>query len=246
MAPEQHLTGAAGNLQLFLDVSDEDNYYNSLKPRIGYAIPVDDIRHVIGCFPVGHQIRMITIWRALTGCRISEINNMSLTGLKGNYFYWKTGKNQSGWRHAYIPEYAIKEYKRYRDLNPVVNTKLFNICARTYRRQFNNYRRLFGLKWCAKTYAPEKQSTCIATPMEYTLQIKGIRHTYATLLFYKMLHKYNDSHVAVLMTAKEMCHSSERMTSRHYIENGDIIHAAKYIHLEIWDLFNVDWQKTLV
>lgn len=234
-----------GDQQLNLYLRKEyiaNEYKETMQPRFGYALPVSAIIELYQHYPYGHPFRVMTIIKALTGCRTKELDKMYMDNIVNGWFYFKLGKNQSQSRIIFLPDYALKELHYYRINYPTVGNKMFGLTALRYQKIFSETRKHLSKRWQKKTPTMKKNNLSME---EYDLQIKGIRATYATLLFYEMWEKYKDSGVAALMTCKEMKHSSMGITSYHYICNKDRVELEKHKGKPIWEILRSDIQTRL-
>jgi integrase len=210
-------------------------------PREGYAIPIQELRNILKFLKYNrlkhHQTNyMMTLWAILTGCRLKELENMTSTAFKGHWFFWKKGKNQKGYRKAYIPDYALKEMQKYRNSTNVPRLKLFPKNTDSYRRQMNSIRKKLSIQWNKHIDAFEGNKV---SEDEYELQLKGFRKTFATFTFFKFYKEFNSYEVAYLMTCKEFGHGSKHMTADHYIEEKKRTDILQYIDNEWWELFKI-------
>lgn len=168
---------------------------------------------------------------------------MYCKNIKGHTLYWQCGKNQKGYRTAYIPDYALQELIRYKEETKTSTEKLFGITSETYRRHMSTARRtILNKNWRIKVSRLYKNQV---TEHEYMLETKGIRKSFATFIFSRYWKKYGSADTAMLMTSKEMNHSSKHMTSRHYIEDADRTKMIDYINENWHDLFNINisWEE---
>lgn len=205
--------------------------------REGYALPIEKVKELLSSLEYGSCNYVMTLWLALTGCRIRELDNMTVQGFKGSYFFWKIGKNQKGHRRVKIPQYAFDALMYYRSRERVYKNQLFHKSGETYRRQMNKHRKLFGSEWTAKISNFKNNSI---RHEDFMLQWKGFRKTYMTFKFYKNWDKYGDPHIATLAVTKEVGHGSIYMTFNHYIEDGTNINIRKWLNYDYENLFRPD------
>jgi len=183
------------------------------------AISIAQVRSVLNVLPIG-SVRCMFLMLFLTGCRISELDNMRVSLMRGNHIWWTLGKRQKGRRHKVLPEWFIKELILMRKGQDYHSDKLFSIGHAVFRRQFNvQTRPLLSKEW--QEYQPCLKEGQLQR--EYALQLKGLRKTYATMKFFKIYRELQDAGAAVQFVSKDMQHSSQGLTSRHYIENRMIL-----------------------
>ncbi len=184
--------------------------------------------------------RVMFTMLALTGCRLSEMDNMKQSYLKDGWLWWRLGKNQKNYRKVKLPDPFIQELKDYRESHRVPSDSLFGVEHRTFRRYFNRtIRKLLGGGWIEKTEA----LGCNGFTEEYLLQLKGLRKSYQTLLFKAEYEKWGDPGVALQFTSKAMRHSSERITAYHYLVNFDTLGNGNHV---IEDICKMPLQTSLV
>lgn len=212
-------------------------------PRDGYAISIEKIKEIINHCKYGSPERVMTLMLVLTGCRISELDRMRITGIKGNYIFWKLGKNQSDSRHEYIPDYIKKELYYHKMHYKIRGMQLFSMTHARFRRYFSDLRHNLSESWIKKI---DGFSANVIGQQQYDLQIKGFRKTFATFYFHKFLEKYHSPDVAALFVCKKMRHSGKNMTFNHYVEDGERIDVKKWIKYEIWEIFDTDIQKSII
>ena len=198
----------------------------------GHAVPFDRIREALEVMPYGSDVRVMFEMLFLTGCRISELDNMKASKLFGNVLYWSLGKNQHGFRKEVLPDFYLKELAEYRKKNRTYADRLFGVNAHTFRRYFHKFimPRLKG--WHEKRLV-DKQGVL---QEEYIYQLKGLRKDYQTLEFAKQLDKWKDAGVALQFTSKKMRHSCERITAFHYIQEFDSLNIEKNMSLKTADI----------
>lgn len=192
-----------------------------------HAVPFDRVLEAMGIMQYASDTRVMFQMLFLTGCRISELDNMQLSKLYGDVLYWHLGKNQRGFRKIRLPAYFIKELKEYRNTHRIYGDKLFGIEAHTFRMYFAHFIRPKLPNWQEKRF----KDRCGVLVPEYIYQLKGLRKDFQTLEFAKQLDKWKDASVALEFTSKGMKHSSTRITAKHYIENFDSLNIERYKHL---------------
>lgn len=190
-----------------------------------HCIPFRYVIEAIEFMQYGSGLRVMFEMLFLTGCRISELDNMKLSKIYGNWIYWKLGKNQKRHRKEELPKKYVEELKHYREHNKVYSDKLFSMQHDTFRREFNKkIRPKLSRSW-QQLRLIDKDGLL---QQEYFLQLKGLRKNYQTLDFAKQLKKWNDAYIALEFTSKKMRHSSKRITAYHYLENFEDIEILKY------------------
>jgi len=198
-----------------------------------HAIPFTSLIEAVDIMEYGSDVSVMFQMLFLTGCRISELDNMDVDHLfqideKKFIIYWRTGK-KGRIRKECLPYFYIKELNHYRKYNRVHAKRLFGIENNTFRRYFNRYvRPLLSKVWQEKRLY-EVQGIL---QEQYVLQLKGLRKDFQTLLFKKEIEKWKDSNVALEMVSKRMKHSSQKITAFHYIENFDSLDINRFAHLE--------------
>jgi len=224
-----------------------------IRQRDGYALTISQIRELIyfdndselskkGFIGPGSAWQAMTLLRAVTGCRIREYDNMKVSGFRGNYLFWKLGKNQNNYRYEFVPDYVIQVLKRHKELYATKKDELFSISSKTYNRLVSKIRPQLSEQWQQKVTNFRKD---VVGKFNYELQAKGIRATFATFYFYKFYERLGDYTAAMLMTAKKMRHSTKEMTLNYYIDNSKRIEVQKYMQYDIWELFEKDIQTKL-
>jgi integrase len=197
------------------------------------GIPFKYVAEAVNYMPYASAERVMFQMLAITGCRISELDNMQVNRIIKGWIYWKLAKNQASYRKEQLPEFYLKELNVYREKNRVYANKLFGISHTTFIRYFNrDVRPKLSQHWVKQRLKP-----CTANfQLEYIFQLKGLRKNFQTLEFARQLDKWKDSGVAIEMTSKKMRHSSKGITAYHYIESFDALeieHYKKYSPAEI-------------
>ena len=205
-----------------------------------YAIPFKEVLRLLNHFTYASKYRVAIQMMALTGCRPSEIEKMGLINLRGNVISWRRGKNQKGWRRRALPAPFIKELFCMLKNTPHTAHKLFDFNIGTLRRIVNTQRLKIGGGWTIKREYQREG----AVRQEYIYQLKGLRHNYVTMLFYNYYTKY-DAALAVEFAAKEMGHSSYKMTSRHYLDGLEILNPESFVGLSMAEILNSPFQSKI-
>lgn len=194
------------------------------------AVPVPVITRAINRLQYGSSCRVIFELLFLTGCRINEIQLFKWENVvedeEGNaQIYWRLGKNQDKQlRKAFLPKNYVNELKYYRRHSRIYHDRLFSCDGRSFARMFNKLRYTLGSEWTQKGKVIRRGFI----GREYYYQLKGLRKTFQTWLFYRLYKQWNDSTVAMLLTSKEMKHSSMQMTAHHYIRHFDELEIEHY------------------
>ncbi|GEM_PF-3849613 len=207
-----------------------------------HCIPFGYVIEAIEFMAYGSGLRVMFIMLFLTGCRISELDNMKISKIYGNFIYWKLGKNQKRHRKEPLPEKYLAELKFYRENNRVYQDRLFAMNHGTFRREFNKkIRPKLSKSWQQKRLIDIQGHL----QEEYFLQLKGLRKNYQTLDFAKQLKKWKSADVALEFTSKRMRHSSKRITAYHYLENFEDLDILKYQELTPAEIFKQAQQTRL-
>jgi len=168
----------------------------------------------------------------LTGCRISELDNMKRSNIRKGFLYWKLGKNQSNYRKVALPERYMQELKDYWETHRVPVDDVFGIKSHSFRRYFDRYVRMqLGGCWLEKVNVFRNDFFVD----EYFLQLKGLRKNYQTMLFKSEYEKWGDAGVALEFTSKAMKHSSKHITAYHYLVNFDALGMGDFIVEHVLD-----------
>lgn len=199
----------------------------SLAATMTGAVPYRAFRELFNFLPYAHPVRVMVCMLALTGCRLSELDRMRTDNLRGNVLYWRLGKNQRGWRAEPLPDWYIAELAEYHARHRTALGKLFGPGAHTLRRYFNrDVRPLLGAEWQVKRDHPG-----YIHEEPFVLQLKSLRKSYATTIFFREYRHWKDAGVALQFTSKKLRHSCERITAYHYLQH------LEQIEVELWDQF---------
>jgi integrase len=215
------------------------------------AVPFHLIRNAIQVLPYGTSTRVMFMMCAITGCRIREMEKMKVSLLYKHQakegwamIYWKTGKNQTGYRKEELPDYFFEEIKYYRENNRVFADRLFSPDARSFRKYFNdNIRPILSKEWNEWVSVPNQNA---AVKLEHRFQLKGLRKSWATLCFAKEYNKWKDAFMAIEEASKRMKHSSKQMTSHHYLKHYSELNIEKYLHLKPYDILRDQRQLKII
>jgi integrase len=210
-----------------------------------HAIPFPQVKEAIDYMVYGCVERVMFLMLALTGCRLVELDRMSIKELfrddKGYILFWKLGKNQKGNRRCSLPDWYIKELLYYRQHNRIYNNRLFGVTQKTFTRYFNDRVRPFlSLEWSKKGIM---LTNVLTSPN--ILQLKGLRKNFQTLKFWQNYKEWNSPDIALEMTSKMMKHSSRQLTIYHYIENFDRLGVRDGCSLNLEDLIMPSGQTLL-
>lgn len=215
-----------------------------MEVRDCYAIPFEEIiRSYPLLEPASHE-RMMFLMLAGSGCRISELDNMKVTGLRGNRLYWNVGKNQRGTRYVDLPDWYIEEYKAYRSRQDYkFSSSFFGIKKSTFCRDFDKrIRPMLGGGWTLRTQRFDGFRWKYGG---YKYQLKGFRKAYVTHRFYREWDKLNSAGAAIEMVCRDMHHSSKGMTVSHYIEDGEKLNMRSWAEKSIWEIIKGRLQMCL-
>lgn len=209
-----------------------------------HAVSFKNIRKILGSLEYGHPRRLGFALLALTGIRVSVMVNIGSRNFDGNIVTFKPGKNQKGRpRRCSLPHWFMKELQHYLSNNPYRPEKFFPYSSNSFQREWNKLRHKLGAPFNIKkpVFAGWRKH-------EYLIQIKGIRKTYMTKLYWDLVPKYG-MEGAVHVVAAEMRHSSVMITMAHYLkelENPEIYNELnKYRHTHIHKLVHAPSQETI-
>lgn len=189
-----------------------------------YAVPIPAVQEVVDFLPYASTERVMFQMLFFTGCRVSELDRMQPNLIYEGVLYWQPGKGQKGHRKEALPESYLKEIKQYRATHRVSESKLFGCNANTFRKYFDrDVRPHLSAAWQTKRLIIRSK----AFGHEYSLQLKGLRKTFQTLLFAKEWQHWGAADVALEFTSKRMKHSTTHITAYHYLENFDSLHINK-------------------
>jgi len=189
-----------------------------------YAVPIQAVREVLDFLPYASTERVMFQMLFYTGCRASELDRMTPELIYENLIYWEPGKGQKGFRKEALPIPYIKELACYRETHRVRTNKLFSCTTGTFRRYFDrDVRPQLSPAWNMKRLNIRSN----AFGQEYALQLKGLRKTFATLVFAKEWQKWGAAEVAMEFACKRMKHSSKGMTVSHYLDNFESLRLKK-------------------
>lgn len=213
------------------------------------AVPFDNVREILTILPYGNQIRVMVQFLAITGCRISELDNMHRTKVipsKGKIFlFWTLGKNQTDKppRKIELPKELYAELIECRKNRRTFLDRLFSMKHDSFRRLFNrDVRPLLSPAWREKQLEWRN-----GEPVKgYVLKLKGLRKNFQTLKFAKELDRWNSPDIALELASKDMRHSTTGITIKSYIENFENLDITKYIYLTPADILRIGEQKRLI
>lgn len=192
------------------------------------AVPVENLLEVVQFLQYAHPLRVYIQFLFLTGCRTSEACKMEFEGkdsfIKGNYVFWRCGKNQKGiWRKEYLPDFFLKELDQYKKQTKGVYGKLFHTAPKSMSKYFTDQIRPYlSADWHERAVVPH------GLALEHILQLKGLRKSFATLCFWGYWDEYNSADVGMHLVCKRMRHSTTGMTVSHYIEQGERMNRDKW------------------
>lgn len=196
------------------------------------AIPLKQVRKALEILPYGSTQRVMFEMLTLTGCRLTELDNMKWSNIRNDFLYFKLGKNQKNWRKVKLPARFVQELKDYRETHRVQADALFGAKGHSFRRLFDREsRKILGSEWLEK----RETWTNGEFALEYKLQLKGLRKNYQTLVFKSELEKWGDPGVALEFTSKAMRHSSTHITAYHYLVNFDSLGSGDFVVEDVLD-----------
>lgn len=196
------------------------------------AIPYERIIEVMDYLPYASALRVSWTFLFLTGARPSEFDKAEINGtesfLKGNWYYWRVGKNQDkGWRKEYLPDAWLSEWREYRRRSRVFSDRMFSISSETVGRYFNrDIRPRLGSAWQERTITARKNGV-----HEFILQLKGLRKSFGCLALYQEYFHWKDWSVALEFTCQRYRHSNKGITVQHYLKD------IKMLDMEKWGGF---------
>ena len=188
----------------------------------GYAIPFESINEVINKLQYGEPNRVMFKMLFYSGCHIIELDMMqkSLLHEDGTFFFRVAKKRIGKLRKVKLPMDFIEELRYYWNHYLTYSDRMFGIGARTFVRYWNrDVRPRLSYKWNEKR--PTNENSLLV--LEYVLQLKGMRHTYATVYFAKFYKKYGDAYVAAELVSKLLLHSTKSITIRHYFSCLEVL-----------------------
>lgn len=215
------------------------NIAKSVEPQ---AVPFSAIVNALRNLEYGSLLRVGLELLLLTGARISELDNMTISCIFGNRLIWKVGKNQRGaMREAFLPTSFLRELNTLRK-NHRCDQHLLPVNHDTFRRYFNKNRHRLGQEWLEKHLMPKRDRIGV----EYVLQVKGLRKLHSTATFVREFEKWKSAEVALEMTSKEMKHNSNHMTAYHYLrEDWDRLGIRAYLRTDPENLVKENTQRRL-
>lgn len=187
-----------------------------------YALTWPAIRELYDFLPWGDPVRVMARVAQQTGCHKIELNMMKKSFLhEDGTFYFETAKKRAKQlRKVQLSMDLVKELNHYWNHHMTFKDMMFGISSDTWTRYFNrDVRPKLSHVWNEKRPTAEKGKLYL----EYVCQLKGFRHTYATMKFAKAYDRYKDAYVAAEMVAKDLKHSVKAITVRHYIFNLDLL-----------------------
>ena len=154
------------------------------------VIPFSDIVAAIKTMKYASAERVMFEMLILTGCRVSELDNMLRKNIHGSRIYWALGKNQKTMRSELLSDQFIKELQSYWKSNRLWGEHVFGISHESFRRYFHaSVRPVLGFKWMQKIHDYSADSL---TGWKFRYQLKHLRKDFQTLEFARQLKKWND------------------------------------------------------
>lgn len=181
----------------------------------GNLIPFYLVKILFEAVPYASDLRVFFQLLHQLGCRICEVTRMKRSLIKGNFIYWKLGKNQKSWRKEFISTELIEEIDEYRRTHRVYSDRILGPTHVSLSQYFIKMRHTLGPEWNEQVEVVKNDAFCNA----YKYQLKGFRKNFQTILFYYYWKKTGSPELAMEMVCKKMKHSSRKITFQHYIEN---------------------------
>lgn len=187
-----------------------------------YALSWPAIKELYDYLPWGNPIRVMARVCQQTGAHKVELDLMkkSLLHEDGTFFFECAKKRAKQMRKVQLSEDLLRELKFYWENNLTYADRMFGISSDTWTRYFNrDVRPRLSHLWNEKRPVAEKGKLVL----EYVSQLKGFRHTYATMKFAKYYERYKDAYIAAEMVARDLKHSAKAITVRHYVINLEML-----------------------
>ena len=208
------------------------------------GIPFEDVVGAIEKMQYGSTERVMFQMLFITGCRITELDNMNFDKIfpyhKGGYIiFWKKGKNQNGLRKERLSIRFYRELLHYRKHNRVYLNQLFGVKAQTFTRYFNrDIRPILSSEWKRKAPNPENN-----WKLEHIYKVKGLRKDFWTLDYKNNLEKFKSPEIALEQTCKRAGHHSKHITYNHYIQSFDDLKIDKFAGMTPEEILNYNSEK---
>lgn len=209
----------------------------------GHSIPIPYIKAAIESMTYASTERVMFQMLYYTGCRLTCLDRMFKKNLYGEWLYWQPGKNQRGFRKERLTTEYLEELGIYWNTHRVTGQAFFGVTGETFRGYFKNIvRPKLPSMWQRKR--PIVKTTGV--DYEYVYQLKGLRKNFQSLDFKRQLDEWGDPGIAIEMTSKRMCHSSTKITARHYVENFRTLGINELHSLDPAQLLKTHQQKRLL
>src|SRR3990167_7967033 len=212
----------------------------------GHTIPIPEINALFRVLPYASTVSVMTKMLHYTGGREACLDKMRRDKIfpvpGGVFIYLQPSKNQRGMRKEFLPDSYILELNVYWENNRSYGKKVFGVSGETFRTYFKKMRSVLPLSWQKKR--PVVRSYGVI--MEYQYQLKGFRKNFQSLGFKRELDEWGDPGIAIEMISKRMCHSSTKITARHYVEGFKSLCIENLTSLEPANLLKQQYQKRLL
>lgn len=208
----------------------------------GRGIPLELVKKTIQHLQRASTIRIMFMTAALTGCRLTELQNMKKDLCREPYLIWALGKNQNGYRKELMPAYWWTELKEYRTTHKVPENRLFGPSGDTFGRMWDKARQTnLPQEWGIKI---DSVINGIIAPA-YKYQLRGLRKNFQTHIFAQQLRKWKDPTIALEITSKRMKHKSTHTTIYHYIQEYEILSMEKYTNQDMTTILRFEPQSKI-
>jgi integrase len=183
------------------------------------SIPYSAFREVLNLLPAAHPVRVGLLLLALTGCRVKELDAMSPQSISEGWIHWRLGKNQRGMRREPLPAWFLAELAEYRAVRRVPGARLLGFRASQLSTYFNKLvRPCLSAAWHDRHPLPYPGFA----REQYRLQVKGLRKSFATTVFFREYERWQDAGVALEFASKRLKHRTTHMTAHHYLKEFDV------------------------
>jgi integrase len=187
------------------------------------SIPYSAFREILSMVPASHPVRVGVLLLALTGCRVKELDRMGPDGLVDGWLHWRLGKNQRGYRREPLPDWFLAELKHYRRTHRVPEAQLLGYRSGQLTTYFNKFvRPHLGPAWQLRRPCRPGR----VADDQYDLQLKGLRKSFATTVFWTEYRRWRDAGVALSFSSKRLQHKTTHMTAFHYLKEFSVTEAA--------------------
>lgn len=207
------------------------------------AVPIGCVKEVRDFLPYASPVRVMFEFLFLTGCRLKELDGVSVDFFVRDYVFIRLGKNQRGYRKVRLPAWFIEEVRHYRNEHRCFGSKLFGISSETLQRYFNrDVRPKLSKEWRKVTFKPQKKIMRV----EHVLQLKGLRKTFTTLRYHKHLMEMGSHDMAAEGARRDLQHSSKSITYNSYITDAKRVGVTRYYAQEPAQALRANAQEKLL